>query len=71
MGLVAAFAQTFQVTQFDILYFMGIFVLTIAMYYFWPLQRVYSIAFGAIIGIGIYVLLSVLLLGNGPLGSHG
>lgn len=45
MGLIQAFAQTFQVTQFDILFFIGIFILTLVMYYAWPLQRVYSIAF--------------------------
>ena len=64
MGLISAFAQTFQVTQFDILFFIGIFMLTLVMYYAWPLHRVYEIAFGGIIGLGVYIILVVLLLGN-------
>lgn len=71
MGLVSAFAQTFQVTEFDIMFFFAIFFGTLIMYYFWTLHTLYEIAFGAIVGLGIYILLSVLLLGNGPMGTTG
>lgn len=71
MNLISAFAQTFQVTEFDIIFFIGLFIATLFMYYYWSLQRIYSIAFGAMSGIGVYVLLSVLLLGNAPLGAQG
>ncbi|MBX9809236.1 hypothetical protein K2X92_02520 [Candidatus Gracilibacteria bacterium] len=71
MEIFSAFAQTFQVTEFDILFFLVIFFMTLIMYYFWTLHTLYEIAFGAIVGIGIYVLLSVLLLGNGPMGTSG
>ena len=71
MGIFAAFAQTFQVTEFDIMFFFIIFFATLVMYYFWTLHTLYEIAFGAIVGLGIYILLSILLLGNGPMGSTG
>jgi hypothetical protein len=71
MGLVAAFAQTFQVSEFDIIFFGLSFFATLIMYYYWTLHTLYEIAFGAIVGLGIYVLLSVLLLGNGPMGTAG
>ncbi len=71
MELFAAFAQTFQVTEFDIAYFLLIFFMTLVMYYFWSLHTLYEIAFGGIVGLGIYFLLSVLLLGNGPMGTSG
>ena len=71
MGLVAAFAQTFQVSEFDIIFFGLSFFATLIMYYYWTLHTLYEIAFGAIVGLGIYILLSVLLLGNGPMGTTG
>ncbi len=71
MEIFSAFAQTFQVTEFDILFFLVIFFATLIMYYFWTLHTLYEIAFGAVVGLGIYVLLSVLLLGNGPMGTVG
>jgi hypothetical protein len=71
MEIFSAFAQTFQVTEFDILFFFVIFFATLIMYYFWTLHTIYEIAFGAIVGLGIYILLSVLLLGNGPMGTSG
>ncbi len=71
MGLVAAFAQTFQVSEFDIIFFGLSFFITLVMYYYWTLHTLYEIAFGAIVGLGIYILLSVLLLGNGPMGTSG
>lgn len=71
MGLVAAFAQTFQVSEFDIIFFGFSFFATLIMYYYWTLHTLYEIAFGAIVGLGIYILLSVLLLGNGPMGTTG
>ena len=71
MGIFSAFAQTFQVTEFDVLFFLVILFMTLLMYYFWTLHTLYEIAFGAIVGLGIYILLSVLLLGNGPMGTAG
>lgn len=71
MGLVAAFAQTFQVSEFDIIFFGFSFFATLIMYYYWTLHTLYEIAFGAIVWLGIYILLSVLLLGNGPMGTTG
>lgn len=71
MGFVTAFAQTFQVTEFDIIFFLVIFFITMIMYYSWTLHTLYEIAFGAMVGLGIYILLSVLLLGNGPMGTAG
>ena len=44
---------------------------TLALYYFIPINKVFEAAFGATLGIGIYILLSVLLLGNPPLGTEG
>jgi hypothetical protein len=49
MGLVSALAQTFQVTEFDVLFFLGVATLVGAMYHYWQLHRVYEIAFGAIV----------------------
>jgi hypothetical protein len=71
MGLVAAFAQTFQVSEFDVIFFGFSFFATMIMYYYWTLHTLYEIAFGAIVWLGIYILLSVLLLGNGPMGTTG
>jgi hypothetical protein len=71
MGLVSAFAQTFQVTEFDILFFFGMFSATLIMYFYWSLHTLYEIAFWAIVGLGIYILLSVLLLPNWPMGTTG
>lgn len=71
MEIFSAFAQTFQVTEFDILFFFVIFFATLIMYYFWTLHTLYEIAFGAIVWLGIYILLSVLLLGNSPMGTTG
>lgn len=71
MGLVSAFAQTFQVTEFDVIFIFVLLFGTLVMYYFWTLHTLYEIAFGAIVGLGIYILLSVVLLGNGPLGTSG
>jgi hypothetical protein len=49
MEIFSAFAQTFQVTEFDILFFFVIFFATLIMYYFWTLHTLYEIAFGAIV----------------------
>ena len=71
MKLIFAIANSFSVTPFDVMFglltFVGIFVL----YYFIPLRRLYEVAFGAIVGLGIYIMLSVLLLENTPMGSTG
>lgn len=41
------------------------------LYYFVTLHRIFEAAFGAIVGMGIYILLMVLLVGNPPLGTTG
>lgn len=70
MGILTSLAATFGVTEFDIA-IMGIIVLaSMVLYYFISLHRIFEAAFGAIIGLGIYVLLSVLLIGNPPLGTE-
>lgn len=64
MGPLASIAATFQVTEFDV-GLLGLFAFgTLVLYYYISLHRIFEAAFGAIIGLGIYVLLSVLLLGN-------
>ncbi len=40
-------------------------------YYFISLHTLYEIAFGAIVGLGVYVLLAVLLIANPTLGTTG
>lgn len=64
MSLISSLAATFQVTDFDIIFFLLIFGLAGVSYYFLTLHQVFEAAFGAIVGLGIYILLSVLLLGN-------
>ena len=70
MPFLDALAQTFQVTQFDagllIFSLLGMLVL----YYFASLHQIFEAAFGAIIGLGIYILLSVILLGNPALSTE-
>ena len=70
MPIFASLAETFQVTQFDIGIGMIILIASMILYYFISLHRIFEAAFGAIIGLGIYVLLSVLLIGNPPLGTE-
>ncbi len=70
MPIFASLAETFQVTQFDIVVGMTILISSMILYYFISLHRIFEAAFGAIIGLGIYVLLSVLLIGNPPLGTE-
>ena len=64
MPLLTALAMTFQVTEFDILVLGGIFLAVILLYYFVTLHLIFEAAFGAIVGMGIYLLLMVLLIGN-------
>jgi hypothetical protein len=71
MWFVQALADTFQVTEFDALLWLAILIATGILYYFVTLHSIFEAAFGAIIGLGIYVLLSVLLLGNEPMGTTG
>jgi hypothetical protein len=66
-SFVSALAQTFQVTEFDVLVALGIIGAALLMYYFYKIHTLFEIAFGAVSGLSIYILLSVLLLGNGPL----
>ena len=70
MGILTSLALTFNVTEFDIFIFGMIIIISMILYYFISLHRVFEAAFGAIIGLGIYVLLSVLLIGNPILGSE-
>lgn len=71
MPLLSALAMTFQVTEFDVL-IMGLILMgIIVLYYFVTLHRVFEAAFGAIVGMGIYILLMVLLVGNQLLGTDG
>lgn len=71
MKLIIAIANSFSVTPFDVMFFLLTLVAVFALYYFVPLRRLYEIAFGAIVGLGIYVLLYVLLLENTTLGTSG
>lgn len=70
MPLLSALAMTFQVTEFDVLVMGLILIGVIVLYYFVTLHRIFEAAFGAIIGMGIYILLVVLLIGNPPLGTE-
>lgn len=71
MQLVIALANTFRVTPFDVFFFLTLFLVVFVLYYFISLRRLYEIAFGAIVGIGIYIMLSVLLIANTSLGTTG
>ncbi len=71
MPFLAALAETFQVTQFDIAFLWWILLVTFILYYFVSLHQIFEAAFGGIIGLGIYVLLSVILIGNPSLGTTG
>lgn len=71
MPILTALAMTFQVTEFDILILWGILFAIMILYYFVTLHRIFEAAFGAIVGMGIYILLMVLLVGNPPLGTTG
>ncbi len=67
MGILSSLAATFWVTEFDVAIIGFIILASMVLYYFISLHRIFEAAFGAIIGLGIYVLLSVLLIGNPPL----
>lgn len=71
MQILLALAQTFRVTPFDVLFFIAGFFLVFGAFYFIPLRTLYEIAFGGIVGLGVYILLSILLIGNAPLGTQG
>lgn len=71
MQLIIALANTFRVTPFDVFFFIIAFLVVFFLYYFVPLRRLYEIGFGAIVGFGIYILLSVLLLENASIGTSG
>lgn len=62
MSFIVALAQTFQVTEFDILLFLGIFLVSAVFYNYLTLHQIFEAAFGAIVGLGVYILLSVLLV---------
>ena len=69
MEFLDALAQTFSVTRFDAGLALVILLLALLAYYFLTLHQVFEAAFGAMVGLGIYILLSVILLGNSPIGS--
>lgn len=71
MKLLSAIANSFNVTPFDVIFSILAFAFIFVLYYFIPLRRLYEVAFGAIVGLGIYIMLSVLLLENMPMGSTG
>jgi hypothetical protein len=71
MSLIIALANTFQVTEFDVLFALIILITGAISYYYITLHSLFEVAFWAIVGLGIYILLSVLLLGNAPIGSQG
>lgn len=71
MDFVASIAETFHITQFDVVIFGIMFVVSCIFYYSLPLHRIFGAAFGAMVGLGVYVLLSVLLIGNPILGAQG
>jgi hypothetical protein len=71
MSFISALAQTFQVTEFDVMVMLGMIGATLGLYYFYKIHTVFEAAFGAISWLSIYILLSVLLLWNGPLGTEG
>jgi uncharacterized membrane protein YgcG len=71
MEFVQALADTFAVTQFDVMLGLFIGIASIVFYYFLTLHTIFEAAFGAIVWLGIYILLSVLLLGNQTLWSEG
>lgn len=71
MGPLASLAATFQVTEFDIGLLGLMALLTLILYYYISLHRIFEAAFGAIIWLGIYILLSVVLVGNPLLGAEG
>ena len=70
MPLLSALATTFQVTEFDVLILWIMLIGVMVLYYFITLHRIFEAAFGAIIGMGIYILLVVLLIGNPSLGTE-
>ena len=71
MQLIIALANTFRVTPFDVFFFLGAFFGVFLLYYFVPLRRLFEVGFGAIVGLGVYILLSVLLLKNTDLWTAG
>jgi hypothetical protein len=70
MEILSSLATSFSVTELDIVILGIIIIGSMVLYYFISLHRIFEAAFGAIIGLGIYVLLSVLLIGNPLLGSE-
>jgi hypothetical protein len=71
MEFISSLALTFAVTEIDVIFVLGALFITMVFYYFVSLHSVFEAAFGAIVGLGIYVLLSVLLLGNATFGNEG
>lgn len=71
MPILTALAMTFQVTEFDILVFWFMWIGIIALYYLVTLHRIFEAVFGAIVWMGIYILLVVLLVWDQQLGTDG
>lgn len=70
MEFLDALAQTFSVTRFDAGIGLLIIILSGLAYYFLTLHQIFEAAFGAMVWLWVYILLSVLLLGNGIIWSN-
>lgn len=71
MKFINSLAAAFQATPFDVLYYLVAIVTVFALFYFVPLRKVYEVAFGAVVGLGIYILLRALLFENSSLWTTG
>ena len=49
MDIVSSLAATFQVSEFDVLFFGGIILLSIVFYYFLTFHQILEAAFGAMV----------------------
>ena len=64
-------AAAFSVTDFDIYFFIFGAITVGVTYYFMSLSELYESAFGMLVWVSIYLVLSVLLVRNDPLGTTG
>ena len=71
MQFIISLANAFKVTPFDIIFFLLAFAGVFSLFYFVSLRKIYEVAFGLVVGLGVYVLLKVLLLGNESMGTAG
>lgn len=71
MNFINGLAISFWVTPFDVILGIIFLGITWGFFYFWNLRMIYESAFGWIVWIGIYIILSVFLLGNTDLNTYG